>query len=175
MMECLSSAILVDLTGVCFGCLLRVLVFLLPHAVFQIYNSAGNMLAAFQICSSACSSEYCTKGCLILRSFKHILDLVQKTYKASYADGVLSFRYRLFFFAFNIFFKLKMLWHLLRYCTIVISSLPVSLMVPRTVITSDFCGLDFHVFQQVFHEFRYYSVTFFWTVEMQSTRACCLG
>ena len=41
----LSLAIVVDLTGVCFGCLSRVLcriVFLLSHAVFQICNSAGN-------------------------------------------------------------------------------------------------------------------------------------
>ena len=44
-MQCPSLAILVDLIGVHFGCMWRVLyriVFLLPYAVFQIYNSAGN-------------------------------------------------------------------------------------------------------------------------------------
>ena len=55
-----------------------------------------------------------------------------------------------FFMAFNIFFKVKMLWHLWRYCTDVISSLPMSLMMSRTGITLDFCGLDSRGFQQSF-------------------------
>ena len=108
------------------------------------------MLAAFQISSSACSSEYCTKGCLILSSFKYFLDLVQRTCRESYVHGMLSSRYRMFFMAFNIFFKVKMLWHLRRYCTDVISSLTMSLMMSRTGITLDFCGLDSRGFQQSF-------------------------
>ena len=49
------------------------------------------------------------------------------------------------FMAFNSFFKVKMLWHFWRYCTDVISSLPMSLMMFGTGITLDFCG-----FQQSF-------------------------
>ena len=108
------------------------------------------MLAAFQICSSACSSEYCTKGCLIFSSFKYFLDLVQRPCRESYVHGMLSFRYWMFFMAFNIFFKVKILWHLWRYCKDVISSLPTSLMMSRTGITLDFCGLDSRGFQQIF-------------------------
>ena len=51
---------------------------------------------------------------------------------------------------FNIFVKVKMLWHLWQYCTDVISSLPMSLIVSRTGITLDFCGLYFCGFQQRF-------------------------
>ena len=53
------------------------------------------MLAAFQICSSTCSFEYCMKGCVVLWSFKHFLDLVQKMCRASDTHGVLSSRYGL--------------------------------------------------------------------------------
>ena len=98
------------------------------------------MLAAFQICSSARSSEHCTKGdCLVLWSLKYFLDLVQKMHRASYAHGVLSLRYWMFFMAFNVFFKVKMLRHLWWYWTDVILFLPMSLTTFRTGMTLDFC------------------------------------
>ena len=56
MMQCLSLATLVDLTGVRFGWMQRVLyriVFLLPNTVFQIYNSAGNRPDSKCVCKIA--------------------------------------------------------------------------------------------------------------------------
>ena len=120
------------------------------------------MLAAFQICSSACSSEYCTKGCLLLWSFKNVLGLVLKICRALYTHSVHSFRFQMSndFMDFNIFFKVKMLRHLSWYCTNVMSSLPMSLTMCSTGMTLDFCGLS-----KVFQKSRYWSDTFLWTVE----------
>ena len=92
------------------------------------------------------SGKNCTKGCLIFWSFKYFLDLVQKTCRAWRAQ----FQILNVFMAFNIFFKVKILWHLWRYCTNVISCLPMSLMMSRNEIILDFCSLDIRGFQQSF-------------------------
>ena len=117
------------------------------------------MLAAFQICSSACSSEYCTKNCLVLWSFKYFLDLCRR-YIGYHMPIVCPVSYSKCFYGLYIFFKVNMQRHLWWYCTHVISSLPMSLTMSRTGTTLDFCG-----FQQGFHESVYCSVTFRWAVE----------
>ena len=103
------------------------------------------MLAAFQICSSACSSEYCTKGCLLLRSFKNFLGLVPKICRASYTHGVLSFRCRMILWTLTFSSKWRCSGTLWLYCTDVISSWPMSLMMCSIGMTLDSCG-----FQQSF-------------------------